>query len=404
MTDHIYMETPPIQPTVPTSSVPTDIPLAESFRTKLIALWFVVSTLLSALVALAAIIIAALTLSSGSLPDTMMLLTLGMYASIIVTFVYLALVSYKISSGIHRLEIPAYGSAQLLILFNIAGSIIGIAIALFMKAGNLSLIPSLVSIAINGVLLYILRSERTLFIREGSTLLWKMTVGAVVLLVIMTLGSVGIQWKMKQQAEADLKAFSKELADRAAAERARINAEPTVTEWTRYKNDTFMFEMEIPEGWDVREYPPFKGTDDLSYIIALNGKGMLPADRYSIVDRSHTFITVYPVTDTKHYQFFQMRMSQIGRSGYKAAVLGGVQGVDNGLDIAVEHKGFVYEFTDKHLLNKNDEYVPSPISERMRSTFVFTEPVQTPVATTSADMKQTVDSSASAQVQITQAP
>lgn len=398
------METPPIQPTVPTSSVPTDIPLAESFRTKLIALWFVVSTLLSALVALAAIIIAALTLSSGSLPDTMMLLTLGMYASIIVTFVYLALVSYKISSGIHRLEIPAYGSAQLLILFNIAGSIIGIAIALFMKAGNLSLIPSLVSIAINGVLLYILRSERTLFIREGSTLLWKMTVGAVVLLVIMTLGSVGIQWKMKQQAEADLKAFSKELADRAAAERARINAEPTVTEWTRYKNDTFMFEMEIPEGWDVREYPPFKGTDDLSYIIALNGKGMLPADRYSIVDRSHTFITVYPVTDTKHYQFFQMRMSQIGRSGYKAAVLGGVQGVDNGLDIAVEHKGFVYEFTDKHLLNKNDEYVPSPISERMRSTFVFTEPVQTPVATTSADMKQTVDSSASAQVQITQAP
>lgn len=397
MTDHIYMETTSTQPTVQ-PSVATDIPLAESFRTKLIALWFVVSTLLSALVALAAIIIAALTISSGSLPDTMMLLTFGMYTSIIVTFVYLALVSYKISSGIHRLEIAAYRSAHLLILFNIAGSTLGIAAALLLKAGTLSLIPSLVSIAINGTLLYILRSERTLFIREGSTLLWKMTVGAVVLLVIMTLGSVGIQWKMKQQAEADLKDFSKELADRAAAERARINAEPTVTEWTRYKNDTFMFEMKIPEGWDVREYPPFKGTDDLSYIIALNDKGMLPADRYSIVDRSHTFITVYPVTDTKHYQFFQMRMSQIGRSGYKAAVLGGVQGVDNGLDIAVEHKGFVYEFTDKQLLNKNDEYVPSPISERMRSTFVFTEPVQTPVATPSADMKQAVDSSASAQV------
>lgn len=347
----------------------TPEPLLETAKTKLIALWFIVVSLISVLVVIITAMLSMNLVFHNVLPDDVMFISLFLYGSMILVFSYLCVLAYKISSSVHRLEIQAYQSARLLFLVNIVGSGISIGVSIIFRVGLPGMLSALISIAVNGLLLFILTSEKRLFTREGKKSLWNMSVLAVIFLVCISLAGIYIQTLTRQRTEAAVKELDKKIAD----ELKQQNAEPTVKQWTKYRNNTFHFQMDIPEGWAVKEYPPDLQFGQESTLIAFSGDKPLPNERYIGLENAHTYVVAFPTTATRDYSLFQRRISQIGQDNFSAGTLGGISGVDNGIDISVEQGGYVYEFFMKLQVDEKYNYTPSPLSRRMKESFRFTQ-------------------------------
>ncbi|MEN9327246.1 MAG: hypothetical protein RI947_54 [Candidatus Parcubacteria bacterium] len=348
--------------------IPQDIPL-ESTKTKLLALWFIIVSLVSILVVVGTLLLVMNTISYSVLPDDVMFVSLFLYGSMIVVFGYICVLGYKVSAAIHRLEFQAYRSARLLFLVNIVGSSINILLSIILKLGSVGIVTSLSSVIVNGILLYLLSSERRLFTKEGKQSLWKMSVAGVALLVVVSVTGLYLQVLTHQRKESAIR----ELDQKIANELAKQNAEPVVTKWTKYQNDVFHFQMDVPEGWTIKEYPPDTEFGQQSTLIAFSGDKPLSGNRFVALENAHTYIIVFPSTDTAGYDLFQRRMSLIGRDNFTHATLGGVPGVDSSLNISAEHAGYVYEFFMKLQTDEEYNFSYSSLSLKMKDSFKFTQ-------------------------------
>lgn len=354
---------------IPNSSIPSKPSPArqETTKIKIVALWFVLVGLAGILLALGLLAGGILVLSQSSPDSPYLILQLIYFFVGASVFTFSALLLLKISSLIHKLETVGYQSAFIFLSAIAFGSLVTAPIFFFIERQLPTVIFGLFSFGINSLLLYLLRSEKQRFTAVTINQSPKIKTMAAVILLFLTIPlGIFLQVSAKTFEERQMKETLRELAEK---EREK-NPEPEVSAWESYTNLQFGFRINVPASWYRKEYLPDEYWQETRIAF---GPTELPD--YWYPDALYFWVTVFPTTDQYMYSMFQERLSKIGQGYFKKEDLGGVEGVgevDNG-SVAAEHKNYVYEL---HLhLTVDDElnYHRSEISEKILSSFKFTE-------------------------------
>lgn len=343
--------------------VSTPNPLPESIRIKVVALVLVVEGLIGILLTLASVV--SLFLAFSRLFPVIFLLTVGVVGGSGLLFGYSSFLLWKISASLHRLEEEGYRAAFFHFSFVLISSVIfGIGQSILVSPQ--ALIGTILSLSINGMLLFLLYSHRSRFVFPQIVFLRKkLIVAECLLLLILPLGLV-IQHENRVYTERAQQDLIKQIAE----EKRKADPEPVVEAWEAYTNGQLKFSMDIPKGWQSKEYPPSAYSHETRIGF---DPGELPQDWNP--DAIYMSVSVFPVTDTINYPLFQTRLSKVGQPPliHKSAILGGIAGEETIGTVSVEHEGFVYAF-EPHLVEDDAlNYTASDISKRSLSSFLFIE-------------------------------
>jgi len=344
----------------------------ETIKTKIVAFWFVLVGIFGILISLGSLAVLLFTmLQLSQLGVDFIFIIFFVLAA--VGFFTLSFYSFKISSLIHRLDREGYRTAMLYLITMMGGSLLTALGYVFTKQAQYILL-FLPAISINAVIVYILYAERSLFeAKPGPKIFKKMLIVLAILFFLIT--PLGFYIKVKTEQFAVRQERLAESQRQAALQKIIEDSkkrEKEIISWERYKNEQFGFELEYPSGWFMKIYPPeywtqWGGAEEI--VIAFAEKEM---PKYWSADIPYFWISIYQSDEQNFmYQNFRSRMSKIGTSLFFSATLGGEKGVDNGLSIAVQHGGYVYELSLHSVLDENLNLVYSDISKKIWSSFKF---------------------------------
>lgn len=341
--------------------------LKETTRTKIAALWFVLSGVVGVLLGLLSI--GGFAITMGQPLVSLVQLVFFLLAGIV--FLVLAFYCFKISSLIHCLDREGYETALIFLQTMMLGSLVSAIIGLVIKKQPSSSFI-LAAIIPNAVIVSLLYSQRDVFaVDSGIRILKRVAIILSLFLLLIPLGLYATFATEKLQSEArKLELKEMEEAWKAKQEAFRqelLEREPTVTSWEKYTNDQFGFELEYPANWNTKVYKVSPRSPE--YItIAFTEKG-LPENWNP--ETAYFWISVFPITDELHYEMFQRWMSEIGSPLFNTATLGGESGVDHGGGVAIQRGDYVYDLRLSLVLDENYDYSYSDISKRVWSSFGF---------------------------------
>jgi hypothetical protein len=147
--------------------------------------------------------------------------------------------------------------------------------------------------------------------------------------------------------------------------------EPEVISWKTYKNDAFNFTMQVPDKWNQQI---FETQDSEQGLFIAFSPDTLPCKTCTYYKNGYFSLRIFnEKTNPELYIAFLQRMKDAGKNpDIKPANLGGTPAIFQENFIAVENRGWVYEFT----LDKFGETVTgitdSQIFMKVLSSFTFT--------------------------------
>lgn len=144
--------------------------------------------------------------------------------------------------------------------------------------------------------------------------------------------------------------------------------EPVVTSWTTYKNDTYNFTIDVPDGWNQQEITPPSGG-----LIVAFSPNALPCKTCTYVHEGYYSVRIFNnTTDQQAYADFTSKMQAIGKSKEILPIkLNNVTGFLLGNIAAVQNHGWVYEVVlDTN--NGNDKALDSQLFQKAASSLAFT--------------------------------
>lgn len=146
--------------------------------------------------------------------------------------------------------------------------------------------------------------------------------------------------------------------------------EPEVDSWVPFTNDTYLFSMNVPEGWKSQDFQashPKGGT-----LIAFSPND-LPCDTCTYIHDGYFSLKIYNAkTDPQAYADFQTKMKNVGKNPEIQGVYIDQKVAElSGSSVAVENQGWVYEFTlDANPENK--KLLETKIFQKWVTSFRFT--------------------------------
>ena len=151
---------------------------------------------------------------------------------------------------------------------------------------------------------------------------------------------------------------------------AQIAADPEVTSWKPYDNPTYLFQINVPEGWDIQDY-----KDNFQHggtLIAFSPTA-LPCSTCTYVHDGFLSIKIFNAsTDAASYANFQTKLKSVGKDPQVLGVYVDQKvGVMVGSSIDVENQGWVYEF-NYDVNNGEAKPFDSKLFQQMLSSFQFT--------------------------------
>ena len=124
--------------------------------------------------------------------------------------------------------------------------------------------------------------------------------------------------------------------------------EPTVSQWRTYTHPVYNVSFTIPDGWNEQDYAALQQQGGA--LVAFS-PSELPCGSCSYIRNGYLALRIFnPTTDPEYYTLFQNRVKALGKNkAYSQVSVGEKPAIRAGNTIAVEHNGWVYEFT----LDKN---------------------------------------------------
>ncbi len=120
--------------------------------------------------------------------------------------------------------------------------------------------------------------------------------------------------------------------------------EAEITEWKSYSNDTYHFSITVPEKWYIQDYAG--ATVNGGTLIAFS-PDKLPCPTCTYFFNGYFSIKIYnQKTDPGFYALFKERMNASSKDkNYQAIALNKDKGVIASNTLALEHEGWIYEFS-----------------------------------------------------------
>lgn len=146
--------------------------------------------------------------------------------------------------------------------------------------------------------------------------------------------------------------------------------DPTVESWKPYDNATYLFTINIPDGWNFQDYKdnfPKGGT-----LLAFS-PDTLPCSTCSYVHDGFFSIKIYNnEVDPTSYANFQSKIKNVGKDPQTLGVYVDQKvGVLIGNTISVENQGWVYEIS-YDVENGEAKPFDSKLFQQIMSSFRFT--------------------------------
>jgi hypothetical protein len=147
--------------------------------------------------------------------------------------------------------------------------------------------------------------------------------------------------------------------------------DPIVTAWKVYSNPQYQFTITVPDSWNIVDYTrahPNGGT-----LLAFS-PDQLPCDTCSYLRNGYFSIRIFnQKTYPEYYAQFAQRPLKVGKDpAYREVMIGNKKGIAFANTVAIEDKGWVYEFA----LDRNDgkdSYMDSEIFQKVVLSFSSTD-------------------------------
>jgi len=126
--------------------------------------------------------------------------------------------------------------------------------------------------------------------------------------------------------------------------KTKKDPEPVIDSWKLYSNDQYNFSIEVPEMWNIQEYPPIQPNG--GFMVAF-GPNDLPCKTCTYFKNGYYSIKLFnEKSDPEYYKYFQTQVSNIGKvEGLKPITIGKYSGVMSNNTISIDHKDWVYELS-----------------------------------------------------------
>jgi len=147
--------------------------------------------------------------------------------------------------------------------------------------------------------------------------------------------------------------------------------EPVVDSWRIYNNDAYNFTINVPTQWSEQTYPNFQ--PDGGIFIAFS-PDKLPCATCTYVHDGYLSIRVYnQKTNAQIYADYLQRIHNVGKmKEYQQVKLPVGTGVLFGNTIAVEHHGWIYEFS-LDAQKGNADFTKAKLFQKIVLSLAFTD-------------------------------
>lgn len=333
-------------------------------RIKIVALWLFIVGFVGILLSLFSMIGALLLFQLLATGSFFLLINIASSFIISIILIFLSILLFKIRSGLNKLEFEAYQAALLFFASIEVASLLSIPFFYLLLKQSEVLIFAPIGLVVNGVFLYLLYSQKSLFINNTARSVKRKTIVALILLFLAIPFSIYAQSLTKNLQEKQMK----DTLRKAAQKNREKNPEPVTNNWQPYMNNEFNFSLELPVDWRNKEYIPKFGQGKR---IAFSPKEL---PDYWNPDDPYFFVIVFPVSDQPQYSLFQARLSGVKTNPaiHKEAFLGGIKGEETSGSFSAEYKGYVYELTLHMTQTDSGDFEYSEISKHILTSFKFT--------------------------------